>query len=100
LSRRAELAPENPKEEQPTTLFPLDKFRDVTTEIAQLNDQEYIEVMIAIIEQAVLSDQAIQEKIRSLPLTQLPETVVLQQGLPYQDDRIFVPTDEIKCDIL
>jgi len=82
------------------TLFPLDKFRDVATKIAQLNDQEYIEAMIAVIEQAVLSDQAIQDKIRALPLTQLLETVVLQQGLPYREDRIFVPTDEVKYDIL
>ena len=57
-------------------------------------------MVIAIIEQAVLSDQAIQDKIWSLPLTQLLETVILQQGLPYQEDRIFVPTDEVKYDIL
>jgi len=82
------------------TLFPLDKFRDAATEIAQLNDQEYIEVMIAVIELAVLSDQAIQDKIQTLPLTQLPETIVLQQGLPYREDRIFVPTNEVKHDIL
>jgi len=100
LSRKGELTPENPEDEQPTTLFPLDKFRDTITEIAQLNDQEYIEVVIAVIEQAVLSDQAIQDKIRTLPLTQLPETIVLQQGLPYRDDRIFVPTKEVKHDIL
>jgi len=101
LSRRAELTPENPKEEQPTTLFPLDKFRDLATKVAQLNDQEYIEVVIAILKQATLSNQAIQDNIWSLPsLTQLPETVVLQQGLPYQDDHIFIPTNELKCNIL
>ena len=83
------------------TLFPLNKFRDIATEVAQLNDQEYIEAIIAILEQATLSDQAIQDKIWSLPsLTQLPETVVLQQGLPYQDNHIFIPTDELKCNIL
>ena len=101
LSRKEELAPIDPEEEHPTTLFPLDKFRNIAVEIAHLNDQEYIEVIVAILEEAVMSDEMIQEKIRkSIPHAQLLETVVLQNGLPYQDEWIYITNDVLKNQVL
>ena len=71
LSRRHELTPENPVEEEPTTLFPASKFAEVAAETAQLNDQEFIECILAVLEEAVLSDEQIQERIRK-EVTRLP----------------------------
>src|SRR5258706_1698259 len=101
LSRKAEHIPEKPEEWEPTVLFPHDKFMEIATEIAQLDTQEFTEVLVALIGQAVLSDQQIQEKIKGLlPTIHLPETVVLHQGLPYHEEQIFVPPNQkIKRDI-
>jgi len=103
LSRKGELALENPIEEEPTTLFPLDRFREISTEIAELDDRELMDVMIAIIEEAISSDQEIQERIRTLLLhiNELPNDVISHDGLAYHGDQIFVPDDnEIKAMIM
>ena len=102
LSRRRELAPENPEEDEPTTLFPASKFADLAAKTAQLNDQEFIECILAVIQEATLSDNAIQELIKEA-VTQhpLPENITLIDGLPYKDDRIYVPDiPEIQRQIL
>ena len=70
-------------------------------EIAHLNDQEYIKVIIAVLEEAVMSNESIQEKIHeSIPLTQLLETIVLQNRLPYRDEWIYITHDILKHEIL
>jgi len=70
-------------------------------EIAHLNDQEYVKAIIAVLEEAIMSNESIQEKIcKSIPLTQLLETVVLQNGLPYRDEQIYVTNDVLKHKIL
>src|SRR5258708_34200008 len=82
LSRRAELAPSDPIEERPTTLFN-------TEELTEITDEEYEECIATIIGQAILSDQEIQEKIRITTLAEgLPETVVQHMGLPYHADQV------------
>src|SRR5258706_5791410 len=86
LSRKAEHIPEKPEEWEPTVLFPHDKFMEIATEIAQLDTQEFTEVLVALIGQAVLSDQQIQEKIKSpLPTNHFPSTVVLHYGIPFHE---------------
>ena len=102
LSRKGEHVPTDPEEDYPSTLFPLDKFRDIATEIAQLNDQEFTEVIIAVIEEACLLDNQIQETIRGmLPHIQLPENVVMVDGLAYHQDQVFVPeNDDLKAQLL
>ena len=92
LSRRHELAPENPEEEEPTTLFPASRFTKMVAETTQLNDQEFIECILAVLEEAVLSDKQIQEQIRE-EVTRLPvpDSVTIVNGLPYHGDRIYVP---------
>ena len=101
MSQKEELAPTNPEEECPTTLFPLDKFRDIATEIVHLNDQEYVKAIIVVLEEAVMSNESIQEKIcKSIPLAQLLETIILQNGLPYRDEWIYVTNDILKHEVL
>jgi len=53
LSRRAELVPEDLEEDHPNIMFPVEKFVETTTQIAKLNDQEYIECIVAVVTEAV-----------------------------------------------
>ena len=95
LSRRVELAPSDPIEDRPTTLFN-------TKELVEITNEEYTECVATIVGQMILSDQGIQEKIRTTILSEgLPETVVQYMGLPYHGDQIYVPPNpEIKEAIL
>jgi hypothetical protein len=94
LSRKGEHVPQNPEEDLPTTLFPPERFQEIATKIAQLDDHEYIDVIIAIIKEAMQSDQQIQEQTRTLlPSVTLPDTVTLLNGLAYYSERIYVPED-------
>ena len=102
LSQRHELAPENPEEEEPTMLFPASKFADMAGDTAQLNNQEFIKCILAMLEEAVLLDEQIQEHIHmaimGLPL---PDNVVIHDGVPYHNEQVYVPNHlEIKCQIL
>ena len=102
LSRCHELTPENPEEEEPTTLFPALRFTEMAAETAQLNDQEFIKCILAVLEEAVLSDKQIQERIHE-EVTRLPvpDNVIMVNGLPYHKDRIYVPEHpDIKRQIL
>ena len=102
LSRCHKLAPENPEEEEPTTLFPASRFAEMAAETTQLNDQEFIKCILAVLEEAVLSDEQIQERIRE-EVTRLPvpDNVTMVNGLPYHEDRIYVPEHlDIKRQIL
>ena len=102
LSRRAELVPENLVEDHPTTMIPPLKFVEIAMEIAQLDEQELMECMIAIIREAVKSNDQIQELIRNaVNLNNIPDDVMMVDGLPYQDTTIFIPDNtEIKRQIL
>src|SRR5882757_4691065 len=102
LSRKAELAPENPEEEKPAILFLKEKFFEIAAEIAQLTTEEYEEVVIAYIGQNIILDQQIQDKIRNiLPTTELPATVVAYDGLAYHEEQVFIlPNEEVKNLIL
>ena len=102
LSRKAELAPENPVKETPATLFPASRFTEVATEVAQLNDQEHIECVLTVLEEAVQTDEQIQQQIREAVSGQaLPDAVIPIEGLPYRGDQVYVPeSPDIKRQIL
>ena len=102
LSRHHELAPENPEEEEPTTLFPASRFAEMAAKTAQLNDQEFIECILAILEEAVLSDKQIQEQIcKEVTRLPVPDNVTIVNGLPFHKDKIYVPEHpDIKRQIL
>ena len=74
------------------TFFPTSKFVDLATETAQLNDQEFIECILAVIHKAVLLDESIQNLIKEVVTRlPLPENVSLIEGLPYKDDKVYIP---------
>jgi len=100
--QKSELALEHPEEDKPTTLFPSTHFTEIAAEVTQLNDQEYIKGIIAVIEEVILLEQQIQEQIRAaLPHCIVPQTMVTLNGLAYHGDQIFVPPeDELKAQIL
>ena len=102
LSRRAELAPTDPEEEEPTVMIPRDKFVDIACVVAGLEESEQEDTLIAAIKVMVESDQGIQEQIRVWTCgTQLPEGVQLRDELPYHEDKVYVPDDaSIKAQIL
>ena len=90
LSRHHKLAPKNPEEEEPATLFPASKFANMAANTAQLNDQEFIECILTVLEEVVLSDEQIQECIHE-EVTQLPtpDNIIINNGLPYHKDRVY-----------
>ena len=98
LSRRAELAPENEKEEQTGILFRPEQFK----EMAGLTTEEYQECVIAAIQEGLMSEQQIREEIRKhVNHDTLPTDVIIQDGLPYHRDQIYVPEHpEIKEHLL
>src|SRR5260221_6282633 len=103
LSRKAELAPEQPEEEEPTTLFPEQKFLAIESLLTELSEEETHDYLQTIILAAIHTDQDIQQQIHTLlPLTRLPKTVELHNDqLAYHREQIFVPEDnEIKRNIL
>jgi hypothetical protein len=92
LSRKGEHIPQNPEEDLPTTLFPPEHFCEIATEITQLDGQEYIDIIIVVIEEAILLDQQIQDQIQTLlPLVTIPDLVTLLNGLAYYGERIYIP---------
>ena len=102
LSQRHELALENPEEEEPTMMFPASRFIEMAGDTAQLNDQEFIECILAVLEEAVLLDEQIKEHIRTaimgLPLL---DNVIINDRIPYHNKQVYVPDHlEIKRQIL
>jgi RNase H-like domain found in reverse transcriptase len=90
LSRRQELAPENP-EEEPTTMIPPERMAQLA-EIAELTWEEYNECLVALIEEQIRGDTEIQQEIRDTIMEmRMPDTVVVHKGLPYHRDQIYVP---------
>jgi len=104
LSRREELAPEDAPEDQPTTLFSKTEVAPITgqnnpddtenpsalfRQVAELTDTVYP------------SDEHIRELIRVEGNQRIPEDVVIVDGIPYHDDRVYVPdVPSIKLHIL
>jgi hypothetical protein len=91
LSRRVELAPENPEEEEPLVMISRDQFTEIAMVIAELTEEEVQEVLIAATQVVVESDQGIQQQIRKLLAdVALPQSVTIQDGLPLHEDRVYV----------
>ena len=83
-------------------LFPALRFVEMANNIVQLNDQEAIECILMVINEAVLSDDQIREQIcMATPGLSLLDNVVNHNGIPYHNKQVYVPDLlEIKCQIL
>jgi hypothetical protein len=74
LSRRAELTPLDPPEELPQTMIPAHRL------IAEISSAP-----------TLLSDEQIRSIIRAAPLDKVPPRIEIIDGLPYYNERIYVP---------
>ena len=102
LSRKGELAPVDPEEEEPTVMIPRDKFTEIACIVVGIDVDEQEDVFVAGVKIMVESDQGIQERIKEHTLgTQLPESVQLVDGLPYHNGKVYIPDDAgIRAQIL
>jgi hypothetical protein len=61
-------------------------------EIVELTREEYDECLMALIEEQIIRDAEIQQRIRdTLTEVKILDTVVVHEGLPYHRDQIYVP---------
>ena len=102
LSRKGELAPINPEEEEPTVMIPRDRFTEIAGMVADIDTDEQDDALIAAMKVMVELDQGIQEWIKACVVeAQLPKDVQLVDGLPHHDGRIYIPNDTgIKAQVL
>jgi transposase InsO family protein len=75
LSRRAKLTPTDPPEELPQTMIPAHRL------IAEISPTP-----------PLLSDEQIHSLIKTTPLDKVPPKVEIINGLPYHNERVYVPT--------
>jgi Integrase zinc binding domain len=101
LSRRQELAPEDPEEERPTTMIPLERMTQLA-EITELTQEEYNECLVALIGEQIKGDTEIQQEIGDVVTRiKLPETIVMHEGLPYHGNQIYVPdTQQLRLAVM
>jgi hypothetical protein len=91
LSRKVELAPEDPEEEEPLVMISRDRFTEIATIVTELTKEEVQEVLLAATQVIVESDQGIQQQIRkSVADITLPQLVTIQDSLPLHEDRVYV----------
>lgn len=83
-------------------MIPCDKFVEIACVVAGLEESEQEDALITATRVMVESDQGIQEQIRVQACeVQLPKGMQLSEGLPYCEDKVYVPDDaKVKAQIL
>ena len=85
LSRRPELAPEDPPEEKPITMIP---------------PEQMISALTSLLEGVIHSDEQIRALIAQEPMNNLPPRVEVIDGLPFYNKRVYVLTKSLRTAVL